>query len=121
MEKIYNYADPTPIPPGVHRHRRPNGLEKLLSDGVMDHFKLTEAQRASMRRDISESVKALIRKCLHPNPAERPSAADILKDPWMLGWDSVSEFDVLNTIVEEQVHQNHQNRIPIRQFPNNIQ
>ena len=35
--------------------------------------------------EVSEDAKEFIQKCLTLNPEERPTAEDLLYDPWILG------------------------------------
>ena len=54
--------------------RKQKSMEELFDEADPD-----------ISKEEARLVKALIRRILQYNPAKRPSAAEISRDPWLLG------------------------------------
>ncbi|OAA57871.1 serine/threonine-protein kinase SRPK3 [Niveomyces insectorum RCEF 264] len=66
---------------GVPKHRPPQRLEDLLQFFKSIEDKFDEAA-PDIPKEEAQTIKALIRRILQYDPAQRPSAKDILLDPW---------------------------------------
>lgn len=63
---------------GVPEGEEPLILEEPIMEEAFDHAEL------GIDKEEARKVKALIRRILHYDPEKRPSAAEVLRDPWFL-------------------------------------
>lgn len=75
--KLYNCE-----PGGVAAGEEPFMVEGLEEQSMEDDFDKTEPDISA---EEARAIELLIRKILEYDPKKRPSAAEILRDPWLAG------------------------------------